>query len=276
MESDNILLEDGVVINNGGDYDLLMVASVGNNITLLNVSLDKSNIDVQSGTLWVKQEIRLHAYNGGGDVTVTFDGENLDGSESIFDDGVETSSWYNVTEFKETSTTRTYYIPWSFNITLDSSSTNKAMDNYDRKINFTSSGTYNIYLFPCEGNFKIKSGSSNGPNVLLIDKYGQMWINGSLDEAKYCDDFSDIRFCLERTSGEIMIGVSNNGKLYQSTDHGGIKEYRSTITPSGNNDFIIKNNNGQIVAMIDEYGTIYLKRAFESGASGAGYYQECS
>ncbi len=271
--TDNFLIEDSNFTSNTYDADL----STGTqNVIALNTSISDSKVTVSSGTFWFKHKIKMKAYNGEGTIRANFVGEDALGDETISTSAVSTTNWLNVGEYKKTSSGKTSLLPWSFNITPQTTgllANPFAQKNVNHKFYFTQDGvTYEIYLFPCNGSFRVKDRNNN--DLLIIDKYGEMWIRGNLtQDIQYCSDLSTIKFCLKNPSGYAMVGLETNGNLHQPLDYGGLSENLASITPAGNNDFIVKNRDGTVVAMIDEYGEIYLLREFLNGSNG--YYEGC-
>ena len=257
----NYLLEDSIL--SGGPISL---GSGGDNFTFLNVSFNESKLTwTSTGKLWVKWKARIRAMNGGGGVASTINATNNDGSESINE---ETSngytSLYNMTEYYRTSSGKTYFTPWKVNVSSD-----QTLNLYERELNITHSGTYEVYLFPCKGVLEFKKGSNSGPLLAIMDKYGYMWTNNTVqlvDSIPSCDGFAlkfkeDISTCISRSN---LFGIL--GKIHENQD---------SLSLTGS-DFAIKNPEGKIVSKITE-GSIYLTGFLYERPNGYGYYEDdCS
>lgn len=117
--------------------------------------------------------------------------------------------------------------------------------------------TYNSLLF------SFLDSSNN--NIAVFDSAGNLYLKGNLDESTAHVSNANDEFRIQKEDcNDIVIIDSNDGNMYLS---GQIFENQGTLTPSGANNFIIKDSNGVVAAYIDDpNGNLYLKGALHEQA----------
>jgi hypothetical protein len=103
--------------------------------------------------------------------------------------------------------------------------------------------------------FCVKDGS--GTVVASFRDNGDLILKGTLVEDTTPTATGSDEFRFQNSSGtdKAVIRMSD-GNMYIA---GSLYEEQNSLTPSGGDDFIIKDNNGSVVAYIDESGDLYLK-----------------
>jgi subtilisin family serine protease len=118
-------------------------------------------------------------------------------------------------------------------------------------------GRINVYeaLYP-GGQFRIKDDISQ--TVARFDNLGNLFLKGTLQQnSNHLPDEYNDEFRFQDWGGnDVMIINTTDGNMYID---GQKHEKQNVLTPGDEDDFIVKNRNGDIVAYVDDSGNLYLK-----------------
>jgi hypothetical protein len=94
-------------------------------------------------------------------------------------------------------------------------------------------------------------------DVVRVDNHGNMALMGMLTESTFPISTPAKEFRFKDVDGnDAAIINAHNGNLFIK---GALYQNQTTLTPSGDNNFIIKNSTGIVVAYINNTGNLYLK-----------------
>jgi YD repeat-containing protein len=95
-----------------------------------------------------------------------------------------------------------------------------------------------------------------GDNLAWFGDAGNMFIKGTLEQSSNFQRTGNSVLVI-RNNGEDVLIIENNGSMYID---GAINENQATLNSlNENNDFRIKNSNGNLVAFVSESGNVFLK-----------------
>ena len=99
--------------------------------------------------------------------------------------------------------------------------------------------------------------NSSADPVAWFDDLGNLVLTGTLTQNTTPTASANDEFRFQNSSGtdKAIIRMSD-GNMYIA---GSLYEEQNSLTPSGGDDFIVKDNSGTIVAYISESGNLYLK-----------------